>query len=64
MRSSHNLARVETTFDDDNVVPNAGLQAPAGPPPDGRTPPVRGCPDGTGPEEAATAEEVQSGVQA
>jgi hypothetical protein len=29
MRSSHNLARVETTFDDDNVVPNAGLQAPA-----------------------------------
>jgi hypothetical protein len=29
MRSSHNLARVETTFDDDNVVPNGGLQAPA-----------------------------------
>ncbi|MBA2578697.1 MAG: IS1380 family transposase [Euzebyaceae bacterium] len=29
MRSSHNLARVETTFDDDSVVPNAGLQAPA-----------------------------------
>ncbi|MQB01918.1 MAG: hypothetical protein GEU78_16870 [Actinobacteria bacterium] len=29
MRSSHNLAKVETTFDDDNVVPHAGLQAPA-----------------------------------
>ena len=29
MRSSHNLARVETTFDDDQVVPNGGLQAPA-----------------------------------
>jgi hypothetical protein len=29
MRSSHNLARVETTFDDDNVVPKGGLQAPA-----------------------------------
>ena len=29
MRSSHNLARVETTFDDDSVVPNGGLQAPA-----------------------------------
>jgi hypothetical protein len=29
MRSSHNLARVATTFDDDNVVPNAGLRAPA-----------------------------------
>jgi Transposase DDE domain group 1 len=29
MRSSHNLARVETTFDDDWVVPNGGLQAPA-----------------------------------
>jgi len=29
MRSSHNLAGVQTTFDDDNVVPNAGLQAPA-----------------------------------
>ena len=29
MRSSHNLSKVETTFDDDNVVPHAGLQAPA-----------------------------------
>ncbi len=29
MRSSHNLARVETTFDDDSVVPNGGLQASA-----------------------------------
>jgi hypothetical protein len=29
MRSSHNLGRVETTFDDDSVVPNGGLQAPA-----------------------------------
>jgi len=29
MRSSHKLARVETTFDDDSVVPNGGLQAPA-----------------------------------
>lgn len=28
MRSSHNLARVETTFDEDNLVPNAGLAAP------------------------------------
>ena len=25
MRSSHNLARVETTFDEDNLVPNGGL---------------------------------------
>jgi hypothetical protein len=29
MRSSHSLAAVETTFDEDNLVPNAGLQAPA-----------------------------------
>jgi hypothetical protein len=29
MRSSHNLAAVETTFTDDNLVPNAGLQVPA-----------------------------------
>ena len=29
MRSSHNLAAIETTFDEDNLVPNAGLQAPA-----------------------------------
>lgn len=29
MRSSHKLARVETTFDEDNLVPNAGLQVPA-----------------------------------
>jgi hypothetical protein len=29
MRSSHTLARVETTFDEDNLVPNAGLQVPA-----------------------------------
>lgn len=27
MRSSHNFARVETTFDHDNVVPNGGLLA-------------------------------------
>ena len=29
MRSSHSLARIETTFDEDNLVPNAGLLAPA-----------------------------------
>jgi hypothetical protein len=29
MRSSHTLARMETTFDEDNLVPNAGLVAPA-----------------------------------
>src|SRR5665811_2611881 len=29
MRSSHNLARIETRFDEDNLVPNAGLLAPA-----------------------------------
>ena len=29
MRSSHTLVRVETTFDEDNLVPNAGLQVPA-----------------------------------
>ncbi len=29
MRSSHNLARIETTFDEDNLVANAGLLAPA-----------------------------------
>jgi len=29
MRSSHNLARIGTTFDEDNLVPNAGLLAPA-----------------------------------
>jgi len=29
MRSSHNLAGIETTFDEDNLVPNAGLVAPA-----------------------------------
>lgn len=29
MRSSHNLARIETSFDEDNLVPNAGLIAPA-----------------------------------
>jgi hypothetical protein len=29
MRSSHNLAEVETTFTDDNLAPNAGLQVPA-----------------------------------
>jgi hypothetical protein len=28
MRSSHNLARIETTFDEDNLVANAGLLAP------------------------------------
>lgn len=30
MRSSHTLAQVETTFDEDNLVLNAGLQVPAG----------------------------------
>ena len=35
-----------------------------GPPPGGRTPPVRGCLHGRGPAQAATAAEVQSGVQA
>ncbi len=29
MRSSHNLAAIETTFDEDNLVANAGLLAPA-----------------------------------
>lgn len=29
MRSSHTLGRIETTFDEDNLVPNAGLVAPA-----------------------------------
>lgn len=29
MRSSHNLAAIETTFDEDNLVPNAGLVVPA-----------------------------------
>ncbi len=29
MRSSHKLARVETTFDEDNLVPNA-VAAPGG----------------------------------
>ena len=29
MRSSHTLARIETTFDENNLVPNAGLLAPA-----------------------------------
>jgi hypothetical protein len=29
MRSSHNLAGIETTFDEDNLVANAGLLAPA-----------------------------------
>lgn len=29
MRSSHKLVQVETTFDEDNLVPNAGLQVPA-----------------------------------
>lgn len=29
MRSSHTLAAIETTFDEDNLVPNAGLQVPA-----------------------------------
>jgi len=29
MRSSHNLATIETTFDEDNLVANAGLLAPA-----------------------------------
>jgi len=29
MRSSHTLARMETTFDEPNLVPNAGLVAPA-----------------------------------
>lgn len=29
MRSSHNLASMETTFDEDNLVPNAGLAVPA-----------------------------------
>jgi hypothetical protein len=29
MRSSHILAKIKTTFDDDSVVPNAGLHAPA-----------------------------------
>lgn len=29
MRSSHNLAGMQTTFDEDNLVANAGLQAPA-----------------------------------
>lgn len=29
MRSSHSLAQLETTFTDDNLVPNAGLQVPA-----------------------------------
>ena len=29
MRSSHNLAVLETTFTDDNLVPNGGLQVPA-----------------------------------
>ena len=29
MRSSHTLVRVETIFDEDNLVPNAGLQVPA-----------------------------------
>jgi hypothetical protein len=28
MRSSHTLVGVETTFDEDNLVPNAGLQVP------------------------------------
>ena len=28
MRSSHNLAGIETTFDEDNLVANAGLQVP------------------------------------
>jgi hypothetical protein len=29
MRSSHNLAGIQTTFDEDNLVANAGLQVPA-----------------------------------
>lgn len=29
MRASHNLAAVSTSFDEDNLVPNAGLVAPA-----------------------------------
>ena len=29
MRSSHNVAAIETTFDEDNLVANAGLQVPA-----------------------------------
>ena len=29
MRSSHSLSGIETTFDEDNLVPNAGLLAPA-----------------------------------
>jgi hypothetical protein len=29
MRSSHNLAEIETTFEEDNLVANAGLQVPA-----------------------------------
>ncbi len=29
MRSSHTLGRIETTFDEPNLVPNAGLLAPA-----------------------------------
>lgn len=29
MRSSHTLGRIETTFDEPNLVPNAGLVAPA-----------------------------------
>lgn len=29
MRSNHTLARIETTFDEDNLVPNAGLVVPA-----------------------------------
>ncbi len=29
MRSSHHLAAIETTFDEDNLVANAGLLAPA-----------------------------------
>jgi hypothetical protein len=28
MRSSHTLAGIETTFDEDNLVANAGLLAP------------------------------------
>ena len=28
MRSSHTLAAIETTFDEDNLVANAGLLAP------------------------------------
>ncbi len=29
VRASHNLAAVSVTFDEDNLVPNAGLMAPA-----------------------------------